>query len=83
LNGAGTGTHARFWMIPYDKDRQRYPTNYTQDFVERIRGLTKKQLKKGIGRYIWGYNRGLILKRQQMIVERLNEMGSAVMVRNR
>jgi hypothetical protein len=85
LNGAGTGTHARFWMTPFDKDRQRYPTNYShsQDFLGRIRGLTKKQLKKGIGRYIWGYNRGLILKRQQMIVERLNEMGTAVMVQSR
>ena len=83
LNGPGTGTHARFWMIPYDENRQRYPTNYSADFVERVRGLTKKQLKKGLGRYIWGHNRGLILKRQQMIIERLNEMGTAVMVHNR
>jgi hypothetical protein len=28
LNGAGTGTHARFWGVDYESDRQRYPTHY-------------------------------------------------------
>ena len=26
LNGPGTGTHARFWGVPYDTERIRYPT---------------------------------------------------------
>lgn len=83
LNGPGTGTHARFWFTPYDETRQRYPTTYPADIVERLRSLTKKQVKKALGRYIWGYNRDLVLKRRQIILDRLNDMGAAVMVQNR
>ena len=80
LNGPGTGTHARFWFTLYDKNRQGYPTSYSADFIGRLRSLTNKQVKKAMGRYVWGYNRGLVLKRREMILERLNEMGVAVMV---
>jgi hypothetical protein len=82
LNGPGIGTHARFWFIPYDENRQGYPTSYPADILERLRSLTKKQIKKAIGRYVRGYNRDLIWKRRQIILERLNEMGPAVVVQN-
>src|SRR3972149_5996834 len=28
LDANGTGTHARFWYVPYDPARVRYPTRY-------------------------------------------------------
>jgi hypothetical protein len=77
LNGPGTGTHARFWITPYDKERMRYPTDYPPDIVERLRTLTDKQIKKAVGRWVWGYNQKLILKRRRLILERLGESEQA------
>jgi hypothetical protein len=83
LNGPGTGTHAKFWVAEYDKDRDRYPTTYPMDFIERLRELTDKQIKKAIGRYVHGYNKDLLLRRREMILERLAEMGQTILVQNR
>jgi hypothetical protein len=83
MNGPGTGTHARFWFTEYDKDRARYPTTYPMDFVERLRGLTDKEIKKAMGKYVWGYNKDLVLERRKIIMARLAEMGQSVLVQNR
>jgi hypothetical protein len=83
LNGPGTGTHARFWATQYDANRTRYPTTYPAEFIERLRGLTDKQIKKALSRYVYGYNKDLVLKRREMILERLTEMGQSVIVADR
>jgi hypothetical protein len=80
LNGAGTGTHARFWGVPYDKERIRYPTSYPAEFIEKLRSLTDKQIKKSL-RGVLGYNKDLVIKRRKIILERLAEMGETVLVR--
>jgi hypothetical protein len=80
LNGPGTGTHARFWLTEYEKDRKRYRTSYPVDLVERLRELTDKQLKKTLGRYVFGYNKDILLKRRKIILERLAQMGPTVLV---
>ena len=80
LNGAGTGTNARFWFTPYDKDRVSYPTTYPADFIERLRSLTEKQIKKTIGHWVWGYNRQLVAERWKIILERLDQMDPEVIV---
>lgn len=80
LNGAGTGTHARFWCVPYDKDRVRYPTRYPADFIERLRNLTEKQIKKTVGRYVHGYGKDLVVKRWEIILDRLTKMEGTALV---
>jgi hypothetical protein len=82
LNGAGTGTHARFWGVPYDKERTRYRTRYPADFIAKFRSLTDKQIKKAL-RGVYGYNKDLVLKRRKIILERLAEMGETVLVQKR
>lgn len=83
LSGPGTGTHAKFWLAEYDKDRVRYPTSYSADFIDRFRSLTDKQIKKTVGRHVYGYNKDLLLRRKKMILERLAEMEPTVLVQNR
>jgi hypothetical protein len=78
LNGPGTGTHARFWFTPYDKDRVRYPTSYPAELIERLRSVTEKQIKKAIGRWVWGYNKQLVAERWKIILERLDQMDPGV-----
>ncbi len=80
LNGPGTGTYARFWLVPFEEDRVSYPTRYPADFIARLRELTDKQLKKAVGRYVRGFKRGLILKRRKLILARLEEMGDEVIL---
>jgi hypothetical protein len=82
LTGPGTGTHARFWLTEYDKERLHYPTTYPADFIERLRALTDKQIKKVVGRHVYGYNKDLLVRRRQMILERLAEMEPTVLVKN-
>lgn len=74
LNGPGTGTHARFWLVPYDAEREGYRIQYPQDFLERFLGLSDKEIKKAIGKYIWGYDKDLVTRRRKMIVELLGEL---------
>ena len=74
LDANGTGTHARFWVVPYDQDRERYPTSYPHEFVERFRTVSEKEIKNAIKRYIWGYDQKLVLKRRALILARLEEM---------
>ncbi len=72
LNGAGIGTHAKFWCVPYDAERVRWPTSYRADVVERLRSLSDKEIKNAIKKYIWGYNQKLVLKRRDLILARLD-----------
>jgi len=80
LNGRGTGTHARFWLVPFDEYRPSYPTRYPADFVTRLRAVTDEQIENAVGRYVRRYSRGLILERRRLILERLDEMGDEVIV---
>jgi hypothetical protein len=79
LNGPGTGTHAKYWFAEYDKERARYPTSYPESFIERLRALSDKQIKKALSSYIQGYAKDLVIKRRKIILERLDEMGPAVL----
>ena len=74
LDANGTGTHARFWGVPYDADRARYATHYPKEFVERLRAVSEDDIKKAIKSYIWGYEQKLVLKRRELILSRLQEM---------
>lgn len=77
LNGAGVGTHAKFWCVPYDADRVSWPTSYPPDVVERLRSVSDKEIKNAIKKHIWGYNQKLVLKRRKLILARLDEMEAA------
>ena len=74
LNGAGTGTHARFWGVAYDAERERYPTHYPPELIERLRSLSKDDIKKALKKFVWGQNRKLVSKRLALILERIDGM---------
>ena len=74
LNATGTGTHARFWGVDYDENRERYPTRYPPELIERLRGLSKDELKNTIKKFVWGQNRKLVLDRLELIRERIDSM---------
>ena len=75
LHGPGTGTHARFWDVDYDENRDRFPTRYPPHLIERLRALTDKEIKSALKKYIWGRNRQLVLDRRQLILDRLDSLG--------
>ena len=77
LNGAGTGTHARFWGEEYDAARQRWDTHYPRELIERLRTISKDDLKKALKKFVWGRNRGLVSDRLELILERIDSMGQA------
>jgi len=74
LNATGTGTHARFWGVDYDENRKRYPTTYPPQLIERLRSLDGGELKNAIKKFVWGYNRKLVEKRLEIILERIDSM---------
>ncbi len=74
LNATGTGTHARFWRVDYDENRERYPTRYPPELIERLHGLSKDELKDAIKKFVWGQNRKLVLKRLELILARIDSM---------
>jgi hypothetical protein len=76
LNARGTGTQARFWGVEFDESRERYPTRYPPDLIERLRGLSDKEIKKAIKRYVWGWRASLVVKRRELILERVESMGA-------
>ncbi|MGH9460823.1 MAG: hypothetical protein ACRD1X_06370 [Vicinamibacteria bacterium] len=78
LDANGTGTHARFWGVPYDQNRDRYPTHYPRAFVERLRAVSDDEIKDALKRYIWGYDQKLVLVRRELILSRLHEMEGVV-----
>jgi hypothetical protein len=75
LNGVGTGTHAKFWGVEYDGDREKYETRYSRALVERLRSLTKKEIEGAIKSYVWGQNRRLVVERRDLILSRIDGMG--------
>lgn len=75
LNARGTGTNARFWGVEFDESRERYPTRYPPDLVERLRSLSDKDIKNVIKRYVWGWRANLVVKRRQLILDRVDAMG--------
>jgi len=81
LNGAGTGTHARFWGVDYDASRERYPTLYPPELIERLRSISHKELKETLKKFVWGRNRKLVEERLGLILERIDEMGRSAVVR--
>jgi hypothetical protein len=76
LNARGTGTQARFWGVEFDEDRQRYPTRYPPELIQRLRSLTDKEIKNTIKRYVWGWRANLVVKRRELILERVESMGA-------
>lgn len=74
LNATGTGTHARFWGVEYDENRERYPTRYPPELIERLRGLSEDELKRAIKKFVWGQNRKLVFKRLELILGRIDSM---------
>ena len=76
LNAIGTGTHARFWGVDYDENRERYPTRYPPALIERLRGLSKDEdeIKNTIKKFVWGQNRKFVHKRLELILERIDSM---------
>ncbi len=77
LNGVGTGTHARFWGVEYDADRERYDTHYPPELIERLRTISKDDIKKALKKFVWGRNRGLVSDRLELILARIDSMGQA------
>jgi len=75
LNGAGTGTHAKFWNVAYDDARESYETRYPASLIERLRRVSEDEIEKAIKPYIWGQNRGQVLERRELILRRLDEVG--------
>ncbi len=76
LNHGVTGTHARYWLVPYDKDRQEYPTRYPPALIERLRALTKQDIKKALSPHIYGNALDRVLERRELILKRLGEMAA-------
>jgi hypothetical protein len=75
LNARGTGTHARFWGVDFDEDREGYPTRYPPELIERLRSLTDEEIKGAIKRHVWGWRASLVAKRRDLILERVESMG--------
>ncbi len=75
LNGAGTGTHAKFWNVAYDDARESYETRYPASLIEKLRRVSEDEIEKAIKPYIFGQNRGLVLERRELILRRIDELG--------
>ena len=60
--------------MEFDEDRQRYPTHYPPDLIERLRSVSDKEIKKAIKRYVWGWRADLVVKRRQLILERMDSI---------
>lgn len=76
LNRGVTGTHARYWLVPYDKDRREYPTHYPPALVDRLSSLTKQEIKKALSPHVYGNAVDRLLKRRELILMRLEEMAA-------
>jgi len=76
LNRGATGTQARYWLVPYDKDRREYPTRYPPALIERLRALTKQEIKKALSPHVYGSAVDRVLERRQLILTRLDEMAA-------
>ncbi len=79
LNATGTGTNARFWGVEYDANRESYATRYPRALIERLRSLTKDEIKDAIKPYIWGQDRDLVVERRALILSRVDSMGAGVL----
>jgi hypothetical protein len=79
LNAARTGTDAHFWGVDFDGNRERYPTRYPKALLDRLRSLTDDEIEDAIGDYVWGSPRRQVLRRREMILERLDAMGARVL----
>ncbi len=75
LNASGTGTHARFWGVAYDAERESYETRYPASLIERLRRLSEKEIESTIKPYVWGQNRDQVVERRALILRRIDELG--------
>ena len=83
LNGSGTGTHARFWLVDYDEARERYETSYPPELIERLRSLSEDELKSAMKKLVYGQNRRLVGDRLEIILGRVEQMPVAATAANR
>lgn len=74
IDEARGATRARFWLVEYDQDRQRFETHYRDELIERIRALTPKDLKQTIGKHIDRPARDALLSRRDRILAQIDEM---------
>ena len=74
LHGPGTGTHARFWGVPYDAARESYPVSYPSFLLERLKLVPEKQVTDAIKRYVSKTQRNRVIERRRTILERLAAM---------
>ena len=74
LAEARGATRARFWVVEYDEDRERYPTSYRDALVEKLKAMTEKDLKKVVGRYIDKTERKFVLDRRDVILQQIREL---------
>jgi hypothetical protein len=75
LNAAGTGTHARFWGVAYEAGRERFPTHYPRELIERLRRVSPDAIVDAIKPYVWGQNRKQVVERRDLILKRVDSMG--------
>ena len=74
LHGPGTGTHARFWKVAYDAERESYPVRYPSFLLDRLQLLSEKQLSDAVKRYVSSTKRNRVVERRRTILERLAAM---------
>jgi hypothetical protein len=80
LNSSGTGTHAKFWNVAYEAERESYQTRYPASLIEKFRSVSDEEIEDAIKPYVWGQNRGLVLERRKLILRRLDELGRGVLI---
>jgi hypothetical protein len=76
LNMGASGTHVRYWFarVPETKG---YAVTYPDTLVHRLRAVTDDEIEKAIGRSVPGEALRRLLKRRQLIIERLGEIPGA------
>lgn len=73
LNAAGNATRAQFWRVAYDSETTDFPVTLQPWLIERLRSLTRPQIKAALGRYIESYGRRLLLERRDALLTKLGE----------
>lgn len=79
LNTKFDGTNARYFGVASDADRGPFPVHYPRPLVERLRGVTDKEIEQAVDDYVWGWRQHQLLERRQRILARLDAMGPAVL----
>lgn len=71
IDEARGATRARFWLVEYDRNRERFDTRYEDELIERLRSLDASVLKRAIGRWVDANERRSLLERRDRILQQL------------